>query len=164
MPHGAFATTVFRFGKVAIPQGRAVSALDTFPLAGVSAGRDGGLCEARRTRREDASRGELRPVAPDVAAGAKHGALSHLLAGASAPNETVPKRAAPCRFLFGTVPLFQTITAGLISTTFLPLERILRFLRFQGFRQFPGRKRRKPLRIQDIPGYCRTFGSSWCRS
>lgn len=128
MPHGAFATTVFRFGKVAIPQGRAVSALDTFPLAGVSAGRDGGLRKARRTRREDASRGELRPVAPDVAAGAKHGALSHLLAGASASNGTVPKRAAPCRFPFGTMPLFQTITAGLISTTFLPLERILRFL------------------------------------
>lgn len=154
----------FRFGKAAIPQGWAGSALDTFPLAGVSAGRDGGLCEARRTRREDASRGELRPVAPGVAAGAKHGALSHLLAGASAPNETAPKRAAPCRFLFGTVPFFQTITAGLISTTFLPLERTFRFLRFQGFRRFPGWKHRKPLRLQDIPGYCRTFGSSWCRS
>ena len=128
LPPGASAAIVFRFGKAAIPQGRAIAALDAFPLAGVSAGRDGGLCEARRTCREDASRGALRPVAPGVAAGAKRGALSPLLAGASAPSGTAPKRAAPCRFLFGTVPRFQTITAGLISTTFLPLERILRFL------------------------------------
>lgn len=115
---GASAATVFRFGRVAIPQGQAVSALDTVPLAGVSAGRDGGLRKARRTRREDASRGELRPVAPGVAAGAKHGALSHLLAGASVPNGTVPKRAAPYRFPFGTVPRFQTITAEIRLTLF----------------------------------------------
>ena len=118
LPPGASAAIVFRFRKAAIPQGRAIAALDTLPLAGVSAGRDGGLCEARRTCREDASRGELRPVAPGVAAGAKRGALSHLLAGASAPNGTAPKRAAPCRFLFGTVPRFQTITADIRLTLF----------------------------------------------
>ena len=63
LPPGASAAIVFRFGKAAIPQGRAIAALDAFPLAGVSAGRDGGLCEARRTCREDASRGALRPLA-----------------------------------------------------------------------------------------------------